>query len=142
MLNDITFTQGITLLIWQIFFPIAAFICLKAIFLRGSDIVRLPNSEFVIAPIIAIFITLHGEIAFIFLAIMSIPTFLSVWFSASFMFPVDFNYGFIGGVFAFILCWVIGFSIYCITRFIRECTMAIFSIANNIDLIRRDKTNI
>lgn len=142
MLNDITFTQGITLLIWQIFFPIAAFICLKAIFLRGSDIVRLPNSEFVIAPIIAIFITLHGEIAFIFLAIMSIPTTLLVWFSASFMFPVDFNDGFIYGVFAFILCWVIGFSIYCITRFIRECTMAIFSIANNIDLIRRDKTNI
>lgn len=142
MLNVLTFTQGITLLIWQIFFPIASFICLKSIFLRGSDIVRLPNSEFVIAPIIAIFITLHGEVAFIFLAIMSIPAALLVWFSASFMFPVDFDDGFLGGIFAFISCWIVGFSIYCITRFIREWTMAIFSIANNIDLIRRNKTEI
>jgi|688.fasta_scaffold271076_2 hypothetical protein len=142
MLNVLTFTQGITLLIWQIFFPIAAFICLKAIFLRGSDIVRLPNSEFVIAPIMAIFITLHGEVAFIFLAIMSMPVALLVWFSASFMFPIDIDDGFFGGLYAFIVCWVVGFSIYCITRFIREWTMAIFSIANNIDLIRRTKTEI
>jgi hypothetical protein len=90
----------------------------------------------------AIFITLHGEVAFIFLAIMSMPVALLVWFSASFMFPIDIDDGFFGGLYAFIVCWVVGFSIYCITRFIREWTMAIFSIANNIDLIRRTKTEI
>jgi len=143
-LNYMSFKQGITLLIWQAFFPIAAFMCLKAIFLRGSDILRLPNSEYVIAPIIAIFITLHGEVAFIFLGIMSIPAAFLVWFSASFIipFPVEFGDGLKSGVFAFVSFWVAGFFIYCVTRLIREWTMAIFSIANNVDLLRREKNII
>lgn len=139
LLNVLTFTQGIVLLIWQIFFFFASFICLKAVFLRGSDISQLPDSDFIITPIISIIITLHGEIIFIFLGMMSLPAALVVWFSVNFVFPIE-NVGQEKGAFVtFLGCWVVGFLLYCITRFIREWVMAIFSIANNVDLIRRDK---
>lgn len=138
-LEYMEFFQGVALIIWQIFFPVAAFLCLKAVFLRGADITRLPNSEFIISPIIALFITLHGEIAFIFLGVMSIPATLLVWLSASFIIPVDTGDGFWAGIVTFVGAWILGFLIYCITRWIREWSMAIFSIAQNVDIIRQNK---
>jgi len=139
LLNVLTFTQGLVLLIWQIFLIFASFVCLKAVFLRGGDISRLPDSDFIITPIISIIITLHGEIAFIFLAIMSLPASLVIWFSVNFVFPIE-NVGQEkGAMMTFLGCWFVGFLLYCITRCIREWIMAIFSIANNVDLIRRDK---
>jgi len=138
-LEYMEFFQGAALLIWQIFFPVAAFLCLKAVFLRGRDITKLPDSEFVVSPIIALFITLHGEIAFIFLGIMSIPATLLVWLSASFIIPVETGDGFWSGIVTFVGFWIVGFLFYCITRWIREWTMALFSIAQNVDLIRQTK---
>lgn len=141
ILGDISFLGGIALLIWQLFFPVAGFLCLKAIFLRGSDIKNMPDSEFIISPIIALFITLHGEIAFIFLGVMSIPATLLFWLGASSVLPVDLlGDGFIGGIVVFVASWVAGFCIYCISRFIREWTMALFSIARNVDIIKQNKT--
>ena len=80
-LEYLDFFQGIALIIWQLSSPIAVFLCLKAVYLRGSDIIKLPDSEYTISPIIALFITLHGEIAFIFLGVMSIPAMVLVWLS-------------------------------------------------------------
>jgi len=139
-LEYMEFFQGVALIIWQLFFPVAVFLCLKAVFLRGADITKLPDSEFVISPIIALFITLHGEIAFIFLGVMSIPATLLVWLSASFIIPVDTGDGFWAGIVTFVVAWILGFLIYCIARWIREWTMAIFSIAHNVDIIRQNKT--
>lgn len=141
ILGDISFLGGIALLIWQLFFPVAGFLCLKAIFLRGGDIKNMPDSEFIISPIIALFITLHGEIAFIFLGVMSIPATLLFWLGASSVVPIDFlDAGIMGGLLVFVSSWVVGFSIYCMSRFIREWTMALFSIARNVDIIQQNNT--
>ena len=140
LLEYASFTQLCAILLWQLFFPIASYLCLKAIFLRGNDISKLSNSEFIISPIIATLITLHGEVALIFLGIMSVPATLLTWFSARFIIPIETGDGFLAGIVVFVGAWVIGFLIYCITRWIREWTMAIFSIAQNVDLIEQHYT--
>ena len=137
LLEYASFVQGVALLIWQAFLPVALFQSLKVIFLHGSDNVNLPDSEFIISPIIATFITLHGEVALIFLGIMSIPATLLTWFSASFVIPVGTGDGFISGIVVFVGSWVLGFVICCLVRLIRKWTMAIFSIARNVDMINQ-----
>ena len=141
-LEYLNFLQGFAAIIWQLFSLVAVLLCLKVIFLRGSDIVKLPDSDYTVSKILALFITMHGEVAFLFLGIMSVPATILVWLAGSSgMVPVPFGTGFLGGIYTFAGFLIIGFLTYCATRWIRESLIAIFSIAHNVDLIKRDKIN-
>jgi len=140
ILGHVNFLQGLGLLIWQVTVPYAVFLCLKTVFLRGDEIMRLPDSAFVIAPIVAALILLHGEVALIFLAVMSVPAMLLTWFysgMAAQFYPIPAEQAFLGGIMVFVLFWVMGFLVYVLARWIQEWTLAIFSIAQNVDLIQK-----
>ena len=141
-LNDVNFSAGIALLIWQAFFPIAIFFCVKTAFIRSKDIMNLGNSEFMLSNCLGVIITLHGEIALIFLWVMSIPLFLLTWFSASFILPIDIGDGFFIAILVFFTSLISGYAIYLLSRWIREWSMAIFSIATNVSYIAKEKNNV
>jgi len=139
-LRYISFLAGLGVLIWQVFFVYASYLCLKTIFLRGKQICNIPDSAFTIAPIVATFMTLVGETTFIFLAVMSLPAMLMAWLAGSVargFTPLPIGGGFLAGPVAFILFWIIGFLSYVVARWLQEWTLAIFSIAQNVDLMRR-----
>lgn len=148
-LEFLPFFAGLTLVLWQVFFPLAVFACVMVIRKRGEEIIELPDSEFVVTPIIAIIITTIGEVALIFLGVMSLPAMLLVWIAgsvASDIIPISIGDGLSGGIMAFLSFWVAGFLIYVISRWFRESAMTMFSIARNVDLIQarilsEDSTN-
>ena len=142
--GDLNFLGGLALIIWQLTSLVAVFLCLKVVFLRGSDIVELPDSDYTVTPIVAAILTMHGEIAFLFLGIMSIPAMLAVWFGlVEASYPIltytIIGEGFLAGIKTFFGFIIAGFLSYCLTRYIREWTIAIFSIADNVSAIHKDR---
>jgi hypothetical protein len=136
----VNFFGGIALLLWLLFFLYAAFLCVKVLFIRGKEIRQLPDSEFTVSPIIATLITTFGEMLFIALAVMSVPAMLVIWMArdiAYILIPLAPGDSFFAGVAVFLSCWISGFLLYLFARWIREWTLAIFSIARNVDLIQR-----
>lgn len=120
------------------------FFCTPPFYARKSclfeeKIRKFPDSEFTVSPIIATLITTSGEIVFIALAVMSLPAMLLTWMAGDLAFmilPIGFGDSFLAGVSLFLSFWITGFLSYLLARWIREWTMAIFSIAQNVDLIQ------
>lgn len=133
-IGNFGFWGGVGLFIWQLVFPVAAFVSLKVVYLRGMDIRDMPDSRFTVAPIVADLIAMKGEAAFAFLAIMSVPAMFMAWFAGSAMrelCPMA-GSGFFAGPAVFVAFWVIGFVFMLVTRAIQEWTRAIFSIAKDV----------
>jgi len=140
-----SFLGKLAILIWQLFFLYASFLSLKAIFLRGKEIKNLPDSNFIVIPIIATIMVLSGEVFFIFLGAMSVPVMLLVWLGGAVSYEIiptglyvpNFGDTFFASLVAFGYCWVAGFLVYLAMRCIQEWTMAFFSIAHNVDLLQK-----
>ena len=145
MLKDVGFYEGCALLLWQLFFPIAVLLCVIAGVLRGNQIVNFKNSEFIVTRIVATLVSTTGEIGLIFLGVMSVPAMLLTWLAAGVandVLPFYVENGFFYGVSIFAMCWIIGFFAYVVSRWLRETTMAIYSIAHNVEQIEKgQKTN-
>lgn len=144
LLSQVNFLGGAAVLLWVMFLLYATFLCMKVLFIRGKEIRQLPDSEFTVSPIIATMITTAGEMVFITLAVMSLPAMLVVWMAGDVAYavvPLTPGSGVFAGIMVFIACWIAGFLFYLISRWIREWTLAIFSIARNVDLISRNDTS-
>jgi len=150
LINSFQFFGGLGYLIWQLAFLYAGIMITKILYQRSVEIADLPESEYVITPIIALMTVTYGEVFFIFLAIMSAPAMLAIWLAGSSLFygggsvsmilsMVDvINPGniFLAGIFTFIMFWVIGFMVLVLSRLITETVLALVSIAKDASILR------
>lgn len=149
-INHFRFFGGVGYLIWQLAFLFAGIIVIRILYQRFTEIVDLPESEYIITPIIAQVMVTFGEIFFIFLAIMSVPGMLAIWLAGT-----SLSYGtgsigiflsivglvspgniFLAGIAALVMSWVIGFLVLVFARLITETTLALVSIAKDASIMR------
>lgn len=149
-INNFNFFGGVGYLIWQLAFLYAGILITKILFKRFAGIVDLPESEYIITPIIALIMVTFGEIFFIFMAIMSVPAMLAIWLTGSSPFYGSGSLGlflsmlritypgsiFLAGILALILSWVVGFLTLVFVRLITEITLALVSIARDASILR------
>lgn len=149
-INQFNFFGGLGYLIWQLVFIYAAIVITKILYRRAAEVADLPESEYVITPIIALVLVTVGETAFIFLALMSVPAMLTVWFAGRSLFHGVssiglllsalnlFNVGslFLAGIGVFISCWVVGFLTLITFRLTTETVLALVSIAKDASIMR------
>jgi hypothetical protein len=153
-INQFNFFGGLGYLIWQIVFLYAGIVITKIFFQRSQGIVDLPESEYIITPILAVMMVTIGEVVFLFLALMSVPAMLTVWFagrslfhgasSISMMLSALNVFGpgniFLAGIGVFITSWVVGFLTLVGFRLITEATLAVVSIAKDASILRMHVT--
>ena len=149
-INQFTFFGGLGYLLWQLAFLYVGIIITKILYQRASEITDLPESEYIISPIIALMMVTYGEVVFIFLALMSVPAMLTVWFAGS---SVLHGYNAIGlflsmlnvistrnifmaGIGVFIMSWVVGFLVLILSRLITETVLALVSVAKDASILR------
>ena len=149
-INQFNFFGGLGYLIWQVVFLFAGIIITKILFQRALEIVDLPESEYVITPILAVMMVTVGEAVFIFLALMSVPAMLTIWFAGRGLFHGASSIGmmlsalnlfspaniFMAGISVFISCWVVGFLTLVFFRLITETVLALVSIAKDASILR------
>jgi hypothetical protein len=149
-INEFQFFGGLGYLIWQLAFLYAGILTTKILYQRYTEIVDLPESEYIITPIIALIMVTFGEVFFIFLAIMSVPAMLAIWLAGASLTYGSGSIGmflsvlpfispgniFLAGIYVLILCWVIGFLTLIFARLITETTLALVSIAKDASIIR------
>ncbi|MBN1669939.1 MAG: hypothetical protein JXR37_02825 [Kiritimatiellae bacterium] len=127
--------------IWQLVFLYAAFLAVKVLFIRAGEVKSLPDSDYVVMPIVAILFKALGEMAFVALGVMSVPAMILRWLGGEpvrFMFQqVPIQNAFLAGIFLLAGFWVLGFFAVVATRLSAEWTLAIFSIANDVNRLRR-----
>lgn len=143
-IGDLNFFGGLAFLIWQISFPYAAFLAIKVLYLRAREIKDSPDSDYVVVPVMAMLLKTNGEMIFIFLAVMSLPAMLLTWLGGStvlYMLDLDVGNIFFGGILVFLMSWVIGFSALIFAQFLAEWTLALFSIAGDVSILRRNSVS-
>jgi len=145
-IGELNFFGGLAFLIWQVSFPYAVFLAIKTLYLRAREIRDYPDSDYVMVPVIAMLTKTNGEMVFIFLAVMSIPAMLLTWLGGS---TITYLVGFLdvgniffAGIFAFLMSWFFGFLVLILTQFLAEWTLALFSIANDINVLRRNSVSM
>ena len=149
-INQFNFFGGLGYLIWQLVFLYAGIVITKILYQRSLEIVDLPESDYVITPILAVMMVTVGEVVFIFLALMSVPAMLTVWFAGRALFHSAssigymlsalnlFSFGntFLAGIGVFITYWVVGFLTLVGFRLITETVLALVSIAKDASILR------
>lgn len=149
-INQFRFFGGVGYLIWQLAFLYAGIMITKILYQRAAEIVDLPESEYIITPIIARMLVTFGEVTFIYLAIMSVPAMLAIWLAGSSLFYGSGAIGlvlsslafispgniFLSGIGALIMFWVIGFMVLVFSRLLTETVLALVSIANDASILR------
>jgi hypothetical protein len=155
-INDFRFFGGLGYLIWQLAFLYASIMITKILYQRFAGIVDLPESEYIITPIIALMMVTFGEIFFIFMAIMSVPAMLAIWLAGASLTVGTGSIGallslmgfinpgslFLAGIFVFIMFWVSGFLTLIFVRLLTETVLALVSIAKDASIIRTKTTTI
>ncbi len=150
-INQFKFFGGLGYLIWQLFFLFAGIFVTKILYQRAVEITDLPESDYVITPIIAIALVTFGEVVFIFFAIMSVPAMLTVWFAGGSLYYTGGSLGmmlsyfdalnpqniFLAGISVFVMAWVVGFLTLILARLFMETTLALVTIAKEASTLRR-----
>jgi hypothetical protein len=150
LLNQFDFFGGLGILVWQLAFLYVGFFIIKILFQRAKEITDLPKSEYIITPIIALMMVTYGEVIFIFLAMMSVPAMLTVWFAGSSLLHGSSSIGyllselnvlnpgniFLAGIGVFVMSWVTGFLTLVFTRLFTEFVLALVSIAKDASILR------
>lgn len=150
-LNQFNFFGGLGYLVWQLFFIFAGVFVTKILYQRAVEITELPESDYIITPIIALALVTFGEVVFIFLAIMSVPAMIAIWFAGtsllyfapgslgmvlSFLDVINPQNIFLAGISVLVMSWVIGFLTLILTRLFTETVLALVSIAKDASAIR------
>jgi len=136
IIGNLGFMGKLAFLVWQIAFPYASFLALKVLYIRAGEIMEYPDSDYVVVPVVAMLMKTKGQMCLIFFGALSVPVMLMVWFAGGDMFSMEDV--FVNGILAFILAWVIGFMSLIAAQFCAEWTLAVFSIANDMSLLRRN----
>jgi hypothetical protein len=150
-INQFKFFGGLGYLIWQLFFLFALVYITKIMYQRFVEITDLPESDYIITPIIALLLVTFGEVIFIFFAIMSVPAMLAVWLAGTSLYYTGGTLGmilssinavnpqniFLAGISIFVMSWVVGFLTMIFTRLFMETALALVTIAKEASTLRR-----
>jgi hypothetical protein len=131
-------------LLWLIFFPYAAYLSIGAILVRANEIRNLSASEYSISPILNILLGLQGEVVFILAIVGSVPLTLMTWAFYAQMagaFDLPATDGFLIGIMVLLGTLGIGYGAYLLSRFMQEFLFVLPSIARNVDLMRKQKSD-
>jgi len=142
-INELSFISGLGFVIWQFGVFYASLLSLKVLYLRGSDMKKHPDSDYVIVPIIAESLKIYGEMLFFFLAAISLPTALLIWFGGQTIINkfqvIDMGSIFLSGITTFFTIILFSISSIIVTRFLSEWIFVFFSIADDLNIMRRNK---
>ena len=136
-MNDVNFLGKLALLIWQAAFLYASILVVKILYVRAAEIMDYPDSDYVVVPVIAMLMKTKGQMMLVFFGIISVPAMLMVWFGSGALCP-DSGNAFVSGIVIFILSWMIGFLSLIVAQFCAEWTLAVFSIASDMSILRRN----
>lgn len=136
-MDDVNFLGKLALLIWQAAFLYASVLVVKILCARAAEIMDYPDSDYVVVPVIAMLMKTKGQMLLVFFGIISVPAMLMVWFGGGALCP-DSGNAFVSGIVAFILSWMIGFLSLIVAQFCAEWTLAVFSIASDMSILRRN----
>jgi hypothetical protein len=143
--QDVSLILGI--IIFQLFFVIAVYMVVHAIFIRAGDISQLPDADYTVIPIVSISLKLCGEIYACFAAVVAIAGGILIWFIGgnafyfirkSSLFMPGFGYGsdFLGGLMFIVGGWLVAFLVLVIFYFFAETVVVITDIAKNTKITR------
>jgi len=148
-ITDLTIRGMIATVIWQLFFPLAWFIAMKVLYLQGREIGKYPPSDYAVVPIIATLIKTIGQIILIFSLFMGIPLMIMIWVAGTqvagivpFFVPLLLRVtvtdtAFVWGLLALGYLLASGYLSLLFFQYIAEWTLALFSIANDVNILRR-----
>jgi hypothetical protein len=142
VLRHMGFVEGVGFLLVLLGLFLGGFFALQTMFVRGRQIRGLPESDYVVAPIAGMLAAMAGEMAFVFLAFMSVPVMLAVWCDSRY-FPLPLLWDargenvFLDGLSLFLSCWVTGFLALVAGRWIKEWVLVVLQIASDVRSIRK-----
>ncbi len=136
-----SFVEGVGYFVLLLGLLYGGFLALQTMFVRGGQIREMPESDYVVAPIVGLLAAMWGEMTFLFLAAMSVPAMIAAWCaSQSVPLPLIWSRGsqndFLDGIFVFLACWITGFVALVIGRWIKEWVLVIIQIAQDVHAIR------
>ncbi len=150
-ITDVKLGGAVSLIIWQLAFPFAGLIAIKMLYLRGLEVDKYPDSDFIVVPILGTLLKTWGQMYFTFSLIMSVPAMIIIWLTGDHallqllvMLSLPPQLGmtdaiFILGILVFIYTLVSGYFVMILTQFIAEWTLALFSIAHDVNILRRNE---
>lgn len=140
-IQDLGWWGRVAFVIWQMSFPYAVFMALQSLYVCARDDENQYDSDYVVAPLLARLTRAHGEMAFIFLALMSLPAMLMIWMGgAAVMQRVEWLEAknvFFAGLATFLFAWGLGLLALICARFMAECMFAFFSMAHDLSQLRK-----
>jgi len=77
------FFGWLALIFWQLAWPLGVFLALQALFMRASEIRRMPGSRHIVAPMIAQFLRAVGEAVLTMSVVMALPALVAIWFNGA-----------------------------------------------------------
>jgi hypothetical protein len=140
-IQNVEGSERIAFAIWQIAFPYAAFMALQVLYVCARDDESADDSEYVVLPLLARLTRAHGEMAFIFLALMSVPAMLMTWTGGATVIQhvewLETEHVFYAGLATFFFAWLLGLLALLGARFMAECMFAFFSMAHDLSILRK-----
>lgn len=145
-IKNAPFVEGLGFALFLLGLIYAGFLALQTMFIRGGAIRELPESDYVVSPIVGLLVAMLGEMAFVFFAVMSVPAMVGVWCNSMavpnlpVLWQMQSDNTFINGLSLFLSCWLTGFFSLVATRWLKEWTLAVIQIAQDVHAIRGKPT--
>jgi hypothetical protein len=141
-IKGMQFVEGLGFALFLLGLLYGGFLALEAMFLRGGTIRELPESDYAVSPIVGLLAAMVGEMAFVFLGVMSVPAMVGVWCGTMAIPPLPLLWQwqgdntFLNGISMFLSCWLTGLFALVVTRWLKEWTLAVIQIAQDVHVIR------
>ena len=142
VITNMSFVEGLGFALFVLGLLYGGFLALQAMFIRGGAICELPESEYVVSPIVGLLAAMLGEMAFVFFGVMSVPAMIGVWCDTMVVrsLPVLWQWrsdnAFLNGLSLFLSCWLTGLFALVAARWLKEWTLAVIQIAQDVHAIR------
>ncbi len=142
IIKHASFLEGLGFVVFLLGLLYGGFLALQTMFVRGGNIRELPESDYVVSPIVGLLAAMLGEMAFFFFAVMSLPAMVGVWCGSRggaglpVLWQSYSGNAFVNGISLFLSCWLTGLFSLVVTRWIKEWTLAVVQIAQDVHAIR------
>jgi hypothetical protein len=142
VIKNTSFVEGLGFALFLLGLLYGGFLALETMFIRGGAIRELPESDYVVSPIVGLLAAMFGEMAFVFLGIISVPAMVGVWCgtmaipSLPLLWQWQGDNTFLNGISMFLSCWLTGLFALVVTRWLKESTLAVIQIAQDVHVIR------
>lgn len=141
-IKEMSFVEGVGFLMLLLGRLLGVLLALAIMFYRGWLIRSLSASGFIFGPILGTLAAMWGEMAFAFLAVMSLPAMVSVWCESRGMrlpllwTPDGGDNRFLDGLSIFLACWVTGLAVLVVGRWVKEWLQIVVQIAQDVRVLR------